>query len=108
MNGVACAHCGTPNPATAKFCNECAASFVDRAAALETPAARAPGPALPHRFAEVWGFIWEGHAGVPSALLTIFLSLLIFAVAAGGYYSSTRLHTYEGHIYTVRWAEPNR
>jgi hypothetical protein len=106
MNAIACAHCGTPNPATAKFCNECAASVAGGGEIAEGPQATASARALPTPLSEAWAFLSEPQTGARSALRTSLLSLLVFAVAASGYYLSTRLHTYAGP--SVRWEEQNR
>jgi len=104
MNWAPCAHCGTPNPPAAKYCMECAAAL---AVATQAPASPVSTVSpLPRPFGDAWDFLWRPRFGVRAALRTGILSLLVFAFAFGGYYLSTRLHTYAGP--SVRWGEPAR
>jgi hypothetical protein len=110
MNWAACAECGALNPPRANFCMQCAAPLPGGTPVPASPpamtAALPAAPRLPRPFDTLWGFLSRPQSGLRSALRTTVLSLVIFVFAFGGYYLSTRLHTYSGP--SVRWGEPAR
>jgi hypothetical protein len=107
MNVLACAQCGSPNPASAKFCNECAASVVGSGGIAETPAPSPTDRNLPPAFAAVWGFIRGGQTGLRSLLRTTIITVSIVAFVWAVYYASIRLDTYGGfENFSIRWEQP--